>query len=525
MVIDKNSTVYIFNNVPLTSNYSDTVYFNSASEQALAFQSMSHLTLENYSYVRVNNNQIKVDFNNTTVNQTLYTYNYLMFRNMSFSSKWYYAFITSVEYVNNGCYLISYSVDVIQTFLFDIDWTTQVFIEREHPVSDALFSSLTEENIPTGEYLVSAPTDLIPFKSFVIVVACTVDQNNEPVAGGLYGNIYSGVKLNVWGILEYEEVNTFINDLTVNNKSTAIVSIFMAYGEFFGSAESGGAKTTNVTVPINTTGNIDGYKPRNNKLYNHPYNFIYITDGSGNAMEVKPQYESISNGQVSFRLVGESSCNPSITLYPYGYKGVESNEINFNEKMVLTGFPQCAYAIDSFKAWLAQNAGSLAINTLSSAAALVGGLAVPGIGPAAATGAALNIANSINTLMVESAKPPQASGAMGAGGMFAQNLLTFIAYQCNITAERARIIDDYFDKKGYATKRIKTLQRSSRPYWNYTETRECDLHGSVPDNMMTQINKALDRGVTWWKGLQYVGNYTLVNSPNRIGGEKKHGKR
>lgn len=514
MVIDKNSTIYIFNNVPLTNNYRDTVYFSSASAQASAFQSLSHLTLSNYSYVRVDNNTVRVDFNSASSNESLYTYNYMMFRNTGFSSKWWYAFITSVRYINNGCYEITYEIDVLQSYMFEIDWTTQVYVEREHPTSDALFSSLTEENIPCGEYVFSSQTDLIKPKNPIIVIACSVDSNNDDAEGDLYGNIYSGVAYNAFSVTDVDSVNNFINNLTVNNRATAIVAIFMAYDGFFGNTSSGGAKTRLIGVNINTSGTIDGYTPRNKKLYNHPYNFLYITDGSGNTMEVKPQFIELNNdSQIEITLAGETSCNPSITLYPEGYKGLASGTMNFNEKMVLTGFPQCSYTIDSFKAWLAQNAGSLAINTLASAGTMVAGLMVPGVGTAAAAGAGVSILNSIMTLVTESAKPPQANGAMGAGGMFAHGLLTFIAYQCNITGERARIIDDFFDKKGYATKRIKTLQRSARPYWNYCETRECDLSGSVPGVYMQKINQIFDSGVTWWSGLSYVGNYTLVNSP------------
>lgn len=514
MVIDKNCTIYLFNNVPLTSNYSDTVYFESAAEQANAFMALSHLTLSNYSYTRVNNNTIRVNFGAPATNESLYTYNYLMFRNTSYASKWYYAFITRVNYVNNFCYEISYKIDALQTFMFEVDWATNVFVEREHSPLDELFGSLTEENIPTGEYVFSNQTDLINPKNPIIVIACSVDKNNLDATGGLYGNIYSGVEYLTYSVLNVGDVNDFISSLTVNNRATAIVAIFMAYDGFFGNDSNSGAKTRKIGVKINTDGLIDGYQPRNKKLYNHPYSFLYITSGNGNSMNVKPQFTELNaSGQIEMTLAGETSCNPSITLYPMGYKGVGINELNFNEKMTLTGFPQCTYTIDSFKAWLAQNAGSLAINTLSAAGQLAASVVVPELAPALAVSAGTGILTSLTQLVTEAAKPPQANGASGAGGMFAHGYLTFMAYYCTVTRERAEIIDDYFSKKGYAKKQLKVLQRSARPYWNYTETRECDLHGAAPDDVMQEINKACDRGITWWKGLQYVGNYSLDNSP------------
>ena len=518
MVITKGSIVYLYNNVPLTRDYFDTMYFDSIGSQQTAFASLTHLNVSNYSYVGPGENTFRVDIGSTGTNENLYTYNYIAFQNPTFGSKWWYAFIDSVRYINNKCYEISYTIDVFQSYLFDVDWTTQVYVEREHSVLDEIFTSLTEENIPTGEYLVYNQTDLINPKNPRIVIACTVDQNNADVSGSLYGNIYSGVKYNIFSTTDYESVNNFINSLTDNNKSSAIVSIFMAYNDFFNSTDGSTASLTRdiaVNVKMDSFGN---YVPKNKKLFNYPYNFLYITDGAGNSMNIKPQYCTLASGQTKFVLVGETSCNPSITIYPLGYNGVADGTANFNEKMTLTGFPQCSYAIDSFRAYLAQNAGALSIQTLSSVVSLAGGIALSGVtgglSLAAAGGAGMSIISSLNTLATESAKPPQASGASGAGGMFAQGLLTFMAYQCQITPERAMIIDNYFTKKGYAVKRVKQANRSARPYWNYVETREADYHGAVPSEYMSVINNAMNHGVTFWKNFANVGNYSLDNSPS-----------
>lgn len=48
--------------------------------------------------------------------EDLYDCNYLAFQNTSFGSKWFYAFITSVEYVNNITSEITFEIDVLQTY-------------------------------------------------------------------------------------------------------------------------------------------------------------------------------------------------------------------------------------------------------------------------------------------------------------------------------------------------------------------------------------------------------------------------
>lgn len=521
MIITKGSIVYLYNNVPLTKDYTDTMYFASLSAQTSAFASLSHLNVSNYSYVGPGENTFRVDCSANT-NENLYTYNYIAFQNTTFGGKWWYAFIDSVRYINNSCYEISYTIDVFQSFMFEVDWTTQVFVEREHSVLDEIFTSFTDENIDTGEYQYWNQTDMINPKNPEIVVASSVDSNNDDVKGSLYGNIYSGLAYNVFSTTDFADVNAFLSGLTDNNKSSAVVAIFMAYAPFFNSSDgSTAALTREVGITVRTD-TIDNYQPRNKKLFNYPYNFLYITNGSGNSMNVEPQYcELNENGQQEFLLVGETSCNPTITLYPLGYKGTESGTANFNEKMTLTGFPQCAYTIDSFRAWLAQNSGTTAMQIVGGVGSIAGGIATTALsgGLASSVGAgmiatgAMSIGSSMIEIGVQSARPPQASGNSGSGGMFAQGLLTFMVYQCQITRERAMIIDSYFDKKGYAVKRVKQANRSSRPHWNYVETREADYHGAVPSEYLEQINTAMNHGVTFWKNFSDVGNYSLLNEP------------
>ena len=53
-----------------------------------------------------------------------------MYQNNNYTNKWFYAFITNMQYENNGTTLISIATDVWQTWQFDITWK-QSFIERE----------------------------------------------------------------------------------------------------------------------------------------------------------------------------------------------------------------------------------------------------------------------------------------------------------------------------------------------------------------------------------------------------------
>lgn len=53
-----------------------------------------------------------------------------MYRNTSYKDKWFYAFITSMEYKNDGLTYIYIATDVWQTWQFDIIFKHS-FVERE----------------------------------------------------------------------------------------------------------------------------------------------------------------------------------------------------------------------------------------------------------------------------------------------------------------------------------------------------------------------------------------------------------
>lgn len=60
----------------------------------------------------------------------LLEYNYVMYLNENYTNKWFYAFITNMEYVTDFNTKIYISTDVFQTWQFNFTFK-QSFIERE----------------------------------------------------------------------------------------------------------------------------------------------------------------------------------------------------------------------------------------------------------------------------------------------------------------------------------------------------------------------------------------------------------
>ena len=76
----------------------------------------------------------------------------------------------------------------------------------------------------------------------------------------------------------------------------------------------------------------------------------------------------------------------------------------------------------------------------------------------------------------------------------------------------AKIIDEYFDRYGYATKRNKKPNRNVRPHWCYTKTIGCTITGSIPCDDATKICNIYKNGITFWMNGSEVGNYSLDNT-------------
>lgn len=124
------TNVRILADVPFSNDYKNTRWFTSSSEQYNWFNDksrvyeMSKATFqgfrENKSYISVS---LRIDL--------LYNASYIMFQNADYGDKWFYAFVTEIEYKNVGTTYVHFDIDVLQTWMFDIKFQ-ESFIVREH---------------------------------------------------------------------------------------------------------------------------------------------------------------------------------------------------------------------------------------------------------------------------------------------------------------------------------------------------------------------------------------------------------
>lgn len=517
--------IILLDNIPLDNGYVHTVKYNSEMEQYNDFvQYKSKYEYDNLVPIR-QGRAIRVPINENDV----LTSNYIMFQNSDYSNKWFYAFITDTQYINSNMCELSFELDVMQTWMFDYQFMPS-FIERQHVTDDSVGSNLINDNLETGELVTEFISKMNDLLDCNIMACSSVDQGGNDVTGGYYARTYSGLQMLNMGS-DSTGANTVINAFTLAGKRDAIISIFMMPKLLIDTLDTetdGGNQPKSISYNVNkkTTGSIGGYTPKNNKCYTYPYNYLQVYTGNGNESSLR--YENFDDLNCNFKVIGETTPNPTIQLIPLNYNG-QDEAIQY--ALNLSGYPMCAWTSDTYKAWLAQNASSLVVQRTSAYLGVLGS-GLSAVGGAIATSessmggialggikSALNLANAFQGIASLNAQkedierlPPQAHGNPQSNIAFNNQSLTFNFYNKHCKPEFMKIIDDYWTMYGYPIHELKMPNITARPYYTFLKTQGCNIKGNIPYNDIVKIRFIYDAGVTTWKTLANVGNYNLDNT-------------
>ena len=375
MIIAPNSQVWFCSNIPFDMGYRHTKLYSSKSEQFTDISGKSVFTVANCSYFR-DSKRIRV----TIPMAIAYTVNYLVYKNTNFENKYFYAFVTSCNYINNEVCEFTFEIDVIQTWMFDYEIRPS-FVVRQHIANDAIGASLTEESFEIGDPIVAKSFADPNSRNFKICVltsfkatydAATGKYTYTTPEGKYYGKTYSGLEMNFFGT--DQSANGFIKAVVEDGKTDGIVAIFMC-PEIIVDNPTQVAKIAINLYPFNEVDQpsaantyyesnlFQGYVPKNKKLYQYPYRFVKVLNGRGGAAVYKWENSGSKSPEgknmFNFRLYAGGSSNPEMILAPT-YNG-EVSVLNPSPSYSLTngGCVQCSWSSDAYKAWLAQNQGQL----------------------------------------------------------------------------------------------------------------------------------------------------------------------
>lgn len=558
--IEPNTNITVYRNTGLSMSYENALYFDSEESKDLYWSSASEYiagVFNKCSYQRSERGVIRVE----APIRRLYKADYMRFKNLSFENKFYYAFVTHVEYINNETTAIHYVLDPLMTWMGDFT-LLPCLILREHSKSDNIGDSLTDEGVQVGDY-VTTSENAFPVEVSGATSKIVMSISDEGGNGAIDGGIYSATKTEIYDTPE--KANARINELVNANLADNIVNIFMCPAEYTTVTSTSGLYDKQFNFTKGNT-SFDGYVPKNNKLFTYPYHKIVLSNSAGAEQTYRPEFFTLTSEDVVFRVLASVNNGVQVMCIPVNYKGQGNN---WEETITLSEFPMCSWNYDSYKAWLAQyNAyypqnvelqelqmqgrtlkrdtnslfnvvGSVATGAaggaihglkyghVGAAAGALGGAALSGLGSVVSglTGAGGNAAeNAVDReslarqQMIYSSNIPSTSqvtkGKVTPNILFAYSAgIGYRMYDKKIQAQQAMIIDDYFTMYGYTINRIDTPSMNVRPYFTYVKTSGCNVAGEIPADDARGIENIFDSGVRFWKSLSTIGNYDLNNSP------------
>lgn len=526
------STIHICSGVRLNSRYDHSIYFASATAQASYFSGKVVRTYTAYTFLR-KSWPLKVE---ATMAQAK-SWTYLYFQNGGIGKVYYY-FINNIEYINDHTVELSLELDVLQTYMFDYTLLPS-FVERQHVEDDTPGKHTQEEGLDPGEYHVEAAYDVTDMKTLCIMVLTSVGLNGTSAEttitayGGMYNNVFSGLKLYAIPITRYPNWTQQLDRLSEWGKIDGIVGMWMYPQQLvklggeatwdegdFAKVVSGTA-SLDFSVPMAQSGTINGYTPKNNKLYCYPYNFLYATNHNGGSAVYRYERFPAGSSEASFTINGALSPDTGARLVPVKqYNGADS----YTEGLTLGSYPSCAWEADGYKIWLAQNQNQHEVAMTNGVIkAAVGGVSAVGslvmgnlMGAAGGAGMVYSGISDIQQLIAaredKAVEPPQARGSFSSNLNVVNHKHNFAVLRKTVTAEYARRIDGFFTMYGYRINQVKIPSRHARESFTYVKTVGCHIAANLCNEDTVKIESIYDHGITWWTDGDRIGDYFQTNN-------------
>lgn len=535
MYIQPDAKVYLLTGVPLDLDCQNTMWWIDQATQLSTMQSYAKYTYTPVTYQRANKDSIRVQH---TADE-LYDVNYMMFQNTHFGNKWFYAFVTSVDYINHSVTEIHYKIDVIQTWYFDFT-PMYSFVERCHSATDTIGDNIVAEPVSFGEYVGQEyeRVDSLREMAMVIQYVDTDSQITPDTQMNLIDNVPSGTLLKAFNTRTNGRHNAkaFLKDSVFMQAPDNVVAMYvvpevMIVGEGYQIPDEGmdlpfvnlePIKLTNI-LALDNASTIDGYTPYNKKLFTYPYNFITVSNNCGSSMTLR--YEFFQNLQADLVIKGTASPPVSCKLYPLNYKGSEDAPLdpewqypnaNTLETLTLEGYPMCSWNVDYFKAWLAQNSIPMMIKDWASMGHQATTVATRGLDKNSIASVSHIGINTVADILTEtynaSIHADIVKGNPNSGNVnVADKRQTFYYCRTSLNYQQAEIIDSFFSRFGYAQNRVMLPPRHNRQNYTYVKTIGCKISGTMPADDEKEICDIFDRGVTFWTDITKVGNFSVNN--------------
>lgn len=286
---------------PFEIDNKNQLTFASENAQKTYFLSLPYIVEDNCTYQRKDN---VIRFPAHIDN--ILDYNYVMYQNEAYTNKWFYAFITKMEYVNDNLTLISIETDVFQTWQFDIIYK-KMFVEREHVSNDAVGLHTLPEGLETGEYIIDSVEHDTSLNDLVYIIQTLKSTTGEDLLATNYGGIYLA-----GGAYICPNISVFINTIQgLSAYENVILGAYVIPSSIITNTSqdlkySGQASPNTITKTFDKPSTINGYAPKNKKLLTFPYCFMNVSNnnGSTNSLRYEDFHDPQNENQIYFLIKG-----------------------------------------------------------------------------------------------------------------------------------------------------------------------------------------------------------------------------
>lgn len=504
MVVSKltsMSNVKVLRGVRALPSYNDVMSHANPSTQQSYFSAKAKYSLS--EVIPIRNNVIRLPY----PADSLYDCNYIMWQNVNFGNKWFYAFITRITWININCSELELEMDVWETWQFSLSFAP-CFVERMHVNDDTFGKWLAPEPLDVSNKLLRL-NSMTNFGSDSRIIVYWIP--NEQFLPSWIGDCPMMCYQSSVAPSEFEEFfETNLQPLIDVGLQDNIIGAVVIPTAF--ARKSGSYRTT---LSRGKFMNLDGYTPANKKLLTFPYNSIRI--GSQNGVQAEYMLEKFEDNSMEFQVIGQ----PALDCILYGsfvnYERTDLTPVrvpNSAYTSIVSGFPQplmtglqsLGYAqttsaltmsaltrVEDFVAKPVNAVQDLFAN--SGEAGKIGQKlwdANLGILPDLYKGKKADLERSAQAQVARITGLPSSTSAWE--GFRAD----FQFLHSTIDAVRAEMYDKYLTRWGYSVQTITAPLISGREVFNYVQTNGCVVYGNVGQEDLNVISQIFDNGVTIW---------------------------
>lgn len=443
------TNIKLLKGIPFSNDYRNTRWFANSTAQNTYFNARTLVhSMATANFQRMDDKTfVRCD---QSIDD-LFNVNYIRFQNATYDSKWFYAFVTKLEYINRNTTYVHFEIDVIQTWMFDLTFKKS-YVIREHAdlgtTSDPVINTVDEGlNYGTEYDVVEASHIMPPDSLFWLVIAAkqtlhssvdvglkTVQTSRqgipqplsfyvvpfhpiymnfayvledtftllspiEDVLREIYGT--EDAQNNIVSLYVTEHIG-FLSDLFYNSESD-IANITLTGTGFVEAVTIAAGTVSTIHIISNASYSSDDINLGNKysgltalngetKLLMHPYAFTELTDYHGNKVELKNEY--ITEDDLIITVLGSLGSSNKVAYIPKNYNvtgDLDGRRINLDHALINSSPQDVPILTDMLASYMQGNRNSIAVQKQTIRVNQIGG-ALSGIVGGVAAGVAGNYA-------------------------------------------------------------------------------------------------------------------------------------